>query len=1268
MEPIASFPQEQFNRIFPFYLLIDRHDVIVSSGSSLEKILPDTTGKPFAGCFRVKRPDAGTLDRLAGHMVILESTGAKKTMMRGQIERLDGTGNLLFLGSPWYESMEQVKADHLRIDDFAWHDPLIDLLHVIKARDITAGDLKKALDTIRSQKEQLKKASEDIQGLALFTMQNSDPILRVDMTGRVLIMNPAAEKISTLRYKGKEYSAREFWCEIIPGLNPGHEKMIMRIESGDLIFSFSIVPLPGEGYCNIYGRDITEENLIQEQLMILSSIAAQNRHGVLIGDREGRIEWVNRSFETMSGYTIGELRGKEPGHILHGKDTSRETVAYLRDRIDRGEPFACEILNYRKSGEPFWARLQGQALKDREGKVIKFFSIEEDITPIRESEKALQETEARYRALIENISEVVYETDAAGTVSYISPSIERVLGYSQEEITGKNYLHFLGMDEATQAEQLRKLADDKVLVSEYHLHNKQGDMRWIRFSTKALFRDGVLAGSNGILIDITEKKLTEEHLRNSENRLSSLIRNMNEGILLEDENRRIVITNQRFVEMFGIRVSPGLLAGNDCSTWAVDSGHFFRDPEEFVKRISHILEEGKTVLAEEIELADGQFFERDFIPITLNGNLKGYLWKYTDISERKIQEQRLRQKEEKYRNIIANMKMGLMETDTGSTIEYANQQFCEMTGYSMEELLGRNAVELLVAEEFREKARLMSRATVGGITDNSEMQVRIKGGALRWWLTSGGPNFNDKGQFVGTVGISVDITERKELEEDLKAARKHAEQSSKAKEAFLTSMSHEIRTPLNAIIQLIREIGREPLSPAQNLYIQKAGLAGQHLLSIVNDILDITKIESGQLPLERQAFSLQQVVENSVSILSPSAEEKKLEVTASYSGQLAPAYMGDPARIKQILLNIINNAIKFTDSGSVNIEARVIGITGPVHHLLLKVTDTGIGMDAEFLENVFDKFAQEEISTARKYGGTGLGLTITRELVQLMDGTIRMASKKGAGTVVEIMLDLETADASAIPPAATEESYSFLQGKSILVVDDNDIGRLVAGNSLAHYGIRVTEATNGLEAIEQLRENRFDLVLMDLQMPVMDGLGATRVIRREMGLQTPIIALTANAFQSEMDQCLAAGMNAYITKPYEESAMMRTILGILEPPQVEQEAISQNLYDLEFIRQFARGNEDFVRKLIRVFIADMPPAAETLKAAVETADLKTAWETAHRMKTNIDYFCIESLKQDVRTIITLGRAGTMVPELKPLADRMESVIRAVAGEMENELK
>jgi len=1142
MEPIASFPQEQFDRIFPFYLLIDRHDVIVSSGSSLEKILPDTTGKPFAGCFRVKRPDAGTLDRLAGQMVILESTGAKKTMMRGQIERLDGTGNLLFLGSPWYESMEQVKAEHLRIDDFAWHDPLIDLLHVIKARDITAGDLKKALDTIRSQKEQLKKASEDIQGLALFTMQNSDPILRVDMTGRVLIMNPAAEKISTLRYKGKEYSAREFWCEIIPGLNPGHEKMIMRIESGDLIFSFSIVPLPGEGYCNIYGRDITEENLIQEQLMILSSIAAQNRHGVLIGDREGRIEWVNRSFETMSGYTIGELRGKEPGHILHGKDTSRETVAYLRDRIDRGEPFACEILNYRKSGEPFWARLQGQALKDREGKVIKFFSIEEDITPIRESEKALQETEARYRALIENISEVVYETDAAGTVSYISPSIERVLGYSQEEITGKNYLHFLGMDEATQAEQLRKLADDKVLVSEYHLHNKQGDMRWIRFSTKALFRDGVLAGSNGILIDITEKKLTEEHLRNSENRLSSLIRNMNEGILLEDENRRIVITNQRFVEMFGIRVSPGLLAGNDCSTWAVDSSHFFRDPEEFVKRISHILEEGKTVLAEEIELADGQFFERDFIPITLNGNLKGYLWKYTDISERKIQEQRLRQKEEKYRNIIANMKMGLMETDTGSTIEYANQQFCEMTGYSMEELLGRNAVELLVAEEFREKARLMSRATVGGITDNSEMQVRIKGGALRWWLTSGGPNFNDKGQFVGTVGISVDITERKELEEDLKAARKHAEQSSKAKEAFLTSMSHEIRTPLNAIIQLIREIGREPLSPVQNLYIQKAGLAGQHLLSIVNDILDITKIEAGRVSIERIECSPATIIHDVASLMAGRAAEKGIGLEFSFADSVPSTLVTDPTRLRQIAINLVGNAIKFTESGRVRVllEYEPDRMLRPLGVLVVKVQDTGIGLSGEQLSGLFEAFSQADPSTTRKFGGSGLGLAISRRLARLLGGDISATSTPGRGSEFVLRLNCRLAEGAPIGAANTASPESpapqKIQGRILLAEDGPDNQRLIV-HLLRQAGAEVVTVSNGNLAIEQCFEQLrigtpFDLILMDMQMPIKDGYETTKEIRAA-GYTRPIVALTANVLTEQRRRAIESGCDDMIEKPIE---------------------------------------------------------------------------------------------------------------------------------------
>lgn len=1143
-------------------------------------------------------------------------------------------------------------------------------------------------------------------------------------------------------------------------------------------------------------RDASQEEVYRSHLLVLSSIAARNTNGVVISDARGRIEWVNRSFEEMSGYTLGELKGEIPGHILQGPGTSAETVAYLSDRIRKREPFVCEILNYHKSGRPYWVRLLGQALLDDDGNVLQYFSIEEDITRLKASEEALHASEGRYRDLVENISEIVFDVDEAGIIRYVSPAAEKILGFPPSEITGKGIALITGRTEAQQAERIRLLAEQHQLLSEQEISGKDGRSRWFRISSRAVFRDGIFCGGTGtmaditelkniqielerlslvassnrlgvhftdsdlrityandalleltgysreeiigkrpaelfhgplteqsgisvilsgnenmvpvetdniayrkdgtwfwanlkkqpviragsgrkefftIIEDITERKLAADILQTSENRLSTLIISMKEGILLENENHRIVLTNQPFCDLFGIPASPDELTGADCSQSAEQNRHLFRDPEGFVKRIAEILSERKSVLSEELELADGRFFDRDYIPLLFGNDLRGHLWKYADITTRKSQERNLLQKEEKYRNIIANMKLGLLETDNDDIIQYVNQQFCELSGYTVSELLGKHSVDLLVTDASKQTVKDKSASRADGISDTYEMQVRTKSGDIRWWLTSGGPNFNDRGKMVGTIGISLDITERKMHEAELQIAREKAVESARAKEIFLASMSHEIRTPLNAIIGLVREIAREPLSPKQERYIRNAGLASQHLLSIVNDILDITKIESGQLNLEVRTFSMQQLIDTAAAILMPEAVDKNLDFNVDTGPGLSQAYIGDGNRIKQVLLNILNNAIKFTDKGSVSISCDAVPLDDSRHRVSIRVADTGIGMEPAFLEHIFDKFSQGEVSTARRYGGTGLGLSITHELVQLMGGNIEVSSVKGEGSHFTVVLDLEAGDPANLEPDASAGSFSVLKGRSVLLVEDNDLNRLVAENCLVHCGMRVTGAHNGAEALEILRERRFDIILMDLQMPIMNGLDATTFLRKEMEIKTPVIALTANAFKAELDRCLEAGMNDYITKPFEESVLLASILRNIGPasataPRGTLPAVDgEPLYNLDYIVQFSRDNPEFVRKMVALFVEQVPASVAEIQSSLESGNLMNAAAVAHRIKPNIDSFGIVSLKQEIRDLEARAQEKAPAQELKALAGHIREVIDCVVQQLKKDV-
>ncbi len=1273
---MVSFETSQFNRIFPFYFLLNHDLVIESNGVTLEKLFPGIKGKTFAENFILIRPelsqvDFNSLELLVNQLVIIGCRNQQKTTLRGQLEFLPGENQLLFIGSPWFGSMNQVIQNNLSIDDFALHDPMIDLLHVLKSQEITTEDLKKLLQTINKQKNELKNASKEIYDIALFAMQNPDPLIRIDFQGNVLKINPVAEKISEFTYNNENYTTPDFWRKIASLVDPAAERETIEAKSAGRWFSFVIKPLPEEGYFNIYGRDVTEQKENEEQLLILSSIAADNTHGVVIADKEGKIEWVNRSFEKMTGYTINEIKGKKPGQLLQGKETSIETSTYLRNQVYIAEPFVCEILNYNKSGHPYWSRIRGQALKDNDGNVIKYFSIEEDITELKKNQLEIE----RLSLVVKSNLKGVHFTGPDFKINYVNESLLKLTGYELNEVIGKT-LPEIVYGPLTQAESIKELElghlEVKPVDVDIILYRKNKTWFWANVKKQPIEKNNNLQEYFSIIEDISEKKEAEETLRNSKIRLAELIKSLDEGILLEDENRSIVLTNTNFCSMFGIPASPEDLTGADCSGSAEQSKFMFRNPDEFVRRIEQTLSDRKTILKEELELVSGHYFERDYIPISIDGIYKGHLWKYSDITERKSQENSLKKQEEKFRNIIANMKMGLLETDNEDVIMDVNQQFCEMSGYSREELIGMKSVDLLVGDGFKSEAREKSSSRLKGASSTYPLQVKLKNGDLRWWLTSGGPNFNDKGKLIGTVGISVDVTDQKKLEHELEIALLKAEESSVAKEAFLANMSHEIRTPLNAIIGIIREFSREVLSPKQSMYIKNATLASQHLLSTLNNILDISKIESGQLALVNRPFNLHEVVVEAISILAPSAQEKMLKISERISQRLAPAYMGDSSRIRQVLLNVINNAIKFTETGSISVECMLSGEKNNIHTIQLKVSDTGIGMDEAFVKTIFEKFSQDDYSAVRKYGGTGLGMAIVSELIHMMDGTVKVSTSKGVGTTIEINLELELADETEIETKPTPESYNSLKNKKILLVEDNDLNRLVAENLLSFFGMKVTEAVNGIEAIEKLKQSAFDLILMDLQMPEMGGLEAAALIRNQMQLNTPIIALTANAFKEELQRCMLAGMNDYITKPYEENVLLEAMLKCLPlgndnvvTVDVQPET-EKKLYNLEYLSQFNRGNADFIRKMINGFVELARFTVEQIEAAFATGDFDTIKKLAHRIKPNIDMFGIEELKQEIRSIESIAGKSGSDSELEGLISKLHHVINIVVKQLEEE--
>jgi CheY-like chemotaxis protein len=520
--------------------------------------------------------------------------------------------------------------------------------------------------------------------------------------------------------------------------------------------------------------------------------------------------------------------------------------------------------------------------------------------------------------------------------------------------------------------------------------------------------------------------------------------------------------------------------------------------------------------------------------------------------------------------------------------------------------------------------------------------------------------------------VSTDITKSKLQELEIIKARNQAEQSAVAKEQFLTNMSHEIRTPMNGIIGFARILEDTKLDKSQKQSVEAIKRAGENLMVIINDVLDFSKIEADKMTFEGVNFSLSKTANSVIELFGPKAKDQKIKLFCEIDPEVNDLLVGDPTRLSQILINLVGNALKFTVKGFVELLITQINETDLDTTVQFSIIDTGIGIPKNKIDSIFESFNQASNETTRIYGGTGLGLTITKKLIELQGGSISVKSEVSKGSEFSFSIQYKKGkkeNALVKEKRVKQLTSDFLKEIKILLVEDNDLNQLLTTKIFDKWGKTIDIADNGKIAIEKIEKTHYDIILMDIQMPEMDGYDMTRYVRANMGDKSniPIIALTAHATLGEEQKCLEMGMNDYLSKPFDPNKLLEklyqniTKMHITESSSTLEKGIeTDNLINLEYLTDFAEGDMTFVKEMMALFLKNTPVTLASILESNKSNDAKKLKAEVHKLKSSLGLFGIVKASESV-TIIeneieTIGSTVVWKSEVENLNRICEAAI------------
>ncbi len=647
-------------------------------------------------------------------------------------------------------------------------------------------------------------------------------------------------------------------------------------------------------------------------------------------------------------------------------------------------------------------------------------------------------------------------------------------------------------------------------------------------------------------------------------------------------------------------------------------------------------------------------------------------WKKTE--ERKIQSD----------TIINSVDSMIFVSDRNGNVIFASPSVEKMLGYTVEEILGDNWWKVTyddpqLAIKVKKAINNYVFLHTKDFTDISKRKIKTKSGDYKWieWQLSKGVNNT-------YISIGTDITNRVVEQGELKKAKETAEKSLKVKDEFLANMSHEIRTPLNAVIGFTDLLLETKLSVEQRQHLETMKNSGEILNSLINNVLDLAKLDSNKLNIENISFNLHKNIYEIVKLMKIRADEKNIALNLIINPNIPVQVYGDPTRFSQILLNLIGNAIKFTNKGSVTVTIKLIEESSENAKIHFEVLDTGIGIVSNKINTVFGAFTQAKSDTSRIYGGTGLGLAIVKKLVKLLNGDINVKSKFGKGSVFNLNLSFKKDNTIT---SSTEIKTNINKGEQldlkILLVEDNKTNQILAKTRLERWGCTIAIANNGIEGVKKVQHNMYDLILMDIQMPVMDGYEATKIIKNDLSEETskiPIIAMTAYTSKSDIQRALDVGMNDYIFKPFKTNDLFSILLKYggtknnttekdLQIVEEKKELLDNKTYtDLSYLKEESLNESEILKLLIEQFLKDLNDFLIVLDLGLEEKNWDLLHGATHKIKPSISMFGISKLNPIIQDLTDRFRHKEKLDDINNLTTSCKEILNHVKVELQTELK